>query len=380
MNVIFFLAYGLLLWALCVLDLIKVDKGLRKIVAYAIILSFSVFAAFRGMAVSDTVAYSEYFIEINKNMTAASFFAIDGRFEIGYEFLTKIIALITNSTRIYFFIIAFINISLAYNIFCDKKYIILPLVVYISFFGFYFGFVILRAGLSILFFCYGVLRCRKNFIKLLFSFILALAFHNSAIVAVVLYFICRLGKRNISFSFSLLLIAISFSFYVSEIFIKVLNMGAIKFLMSLNINNKIWLKGLGFLQELVPSGQIIIAKRFVFNIIIYLGTKYVISKSPSLKKEKLLLIIDRLLIFAFIMIGILGNGTLIGRLSDYLFIFNIIYLKLTFNEYQKYRYMVNIRNNMGETAECGAIVITLSLMCIILLNLAFVYRLLILPI
>lgn len=380
MNTIFFLTYSLLLWALCVFDIIKASKDLRKIVAYAIILSFSFYAAMRGMDVSDTMPYAEYFQAIRSEIFTEGFFAINGRFEIGYEFLTKTIALFTNNTKVYFFLIAIINISLAYNIFSDRNYVIIPLVVYISFFGFYFGFVILRAGISILCFCYGVLKCRKNIIRLLISFAFAFVFHNSAIVAIVFYFLGRIGNKNIPFGVAFSIIIVSFAMYVSELFLKLMSTEIIHFLESISSSNKIWIKGLGFLKELVPTGQILISKRFVFNIIIYLGTKIVISRSPTLKKERNLQIIDRLLILSFIMIGLFGNGTLIGRLSDYLFIFNIVYIKLTFKEYQKYKYNISIKNNALIDSGQGAGVIMMVLLCIVLLNITFAHRLLIIPV
>ena len=107
-----------------------------------------------------------------------------------------------------------INFIVAYKRISEKlrlKYnILLFLLIFISYFGLYYSGVVLRAGLSISFMALSSASILENKkIKSIILFLLAISFHNSAIIALpillLLFFNKSIGKKgNITLCFFLL--------------------------------------------------------------------------------------------------------------------------------------------------------------------------------
>jgi energy-converting hydrogenase Eha subunit A len=193
--------------------------GKKSIVSFLFIGIFFAFcAAFRGSYVPDTIAYINSYKSLNSSLFDFNSLA----FEPGFVFFSKLQKCIFGgSYQLYFFIITLLNLFVIYKVIetlnkeinftmdykMNMRLYVTPLVLYISFYGFYFNFIILRAGIACSFLLYSWIVFNQNKVKSIISFFLALLFHTS-IVFSILAFPFLFKKNSIKQSYQYLWIFI----------------------------------------------------------------------------------------------------------------------------------------------------------------------------
>ena len=180
-----------------------------------LITIFSLLLANRSLNTPDTEVYVMFFQNVNLDFTDFT----DFRFEWGFQLLTKFIKVyITSSYRVYLGIIAFLNffiillairklniINLLNNdrIVCGNERYILAVLLYISYFGIYYGGIVLRGGIALSLLIYAsVLWCENKKIwrrckNVILLFLCALSFHITSILALPIFlFFLSTGKYS----------------------------------------------------------------------------------------------------------------------------------------------------------------------------------------
>ena len=324
MHPIFFIIYAIFLICCCAVDITSNDKKLKTNIFYIIIVSFCVLAMFRTNAFADTNIYIGYYNGIKEGLNFSTFFKIDGEFEFGFEFLTKIIAIFRVNHTIYFLIIALLQMFLFRGIVKDSKYSICLLVFFISYFGFYFSFVILRAGFSVLLFLYGITKFQKKPMKLCLCFFVAFLFHYSVIAAIIFYFIAHFARKPLKTNTVLVVLVLVFICYYTAIFTEILVKPLFEFLATLNIDHIAWSRFISYSTRSYHEPYQI-AFRYVFLMVIYYFGNKVINSDKNLKRDKRVIIIDRLYLYGIIICVFLGTGTFVGRINNFLFVLEFFY-------------------------------------------------------
>lgn len=157
--------------------------------------------AFRPSTVRDTIPYIDLFNYMDSYQFTFGFgrpeFGAAGDMEIGFANLCKVISLLSSSYQVFFFVVAFLTIGVGMfaiiliasgtNFVSLAQYRILPVfILFISYYGFMYTGIVLRAGLAISFclLSYAMIF-RKRYALGLISFLLAFGFHNSALLFLV---------------------------------------------------------------------------------------------------------------------------------------------------------------------------------------------------
>lgn len=322
MNILNYVLLGFSLCLTIPLDYLNIKLRNKRIIFYIIGFIFILFCSFRSFAYPDTIAYSDYFYQIKESIKINGFFHIDGKFEIGYEFLNKIVAVLGGNDRVLFFVVATISFILMERTFTSDKFVLIPLGAFIVFYGIYFNFVILRAGLAIMFFCYGAIKCKRKIVKI-FLFLISVFFHQSILLAIILYFVAVIPFKKIKFKTLLIILGTLFIFYYFGLFGYVLK-PIINFCMSLDIDIKLWARFMYYLKEY----QFIffeISIRYIVALVLFIYTNYLIIHNKKLQENKTLNVVQRLIFYALVISSLMGTGDMIIlRFTDMLFIFNII--------------------------------------------------------
>ena len=198
LNVVFFIA-TLLSYFIIQYKTIKVDR----IVSSILFVIFLCLIAFRPISSPDTIPYIKAF----NSMSSYEFsfglgrLSTGTRMEIGFMNLCKFVSLFTSSYKVFFFIVALIIVGIStlsvILIFSsmDKglaiQYRILPaFLLFTSYYGFYYAGIVLRAGLAISFCILSyALVFKKHYVFAILFYLIALSFHNSVLVFLVIYFI-----------------------------------------------------------------------------------------------------------------------------------------------------------------------------------------------
>lgn len=204
LNVAFFLV-TLVAYFATRLGSVKIDHIVSGILFFA----FLCMIAFRPSTVRDTIPY----IDLFKSMDSYQFTfglgrhvgGVGGNMEIGFVNLCKLASLLSSSYQVFFFIVALLTIGvgvLATMLIASRmndnapmpQYRILPaFILFVSYYGFMYTGIVLRAGLAISFclLSYAMI-IRKRYIFALIVYVLAFSFHNSALiflVVIVTYFV-----------------------------------------------------------------------------------------------------------------------------------------------------------------------------------------------
>ncbi len=167
--------------------------------------------ALRGITVG--VDYHSYFYHIQqftRNIHAISDFSLlDSNFEFGFNLLIYIISRLTSDVQV---IVFFINVFMLFFILkglvklLSSKYVALGYFFYLSTF-FFFSFNGLRQAMAIaiVFFSISYIRDKRLF-AYISIIVLAMQFHITAVVAMVMYFLY--STKNIKYEFRYLVISL----------------------------------------------------------------------------------------------------------------------------------------------------------------------------
>lgn len=177
-----FIVFGIIIGILEILNF-KLKK------TYLIVTgSFLLLCAFRSLKIPDTKEYLYAFEKMNTKIFDFQYFY----FEKGFLIFSKLIKILfENSFEIYFFIISFINLFFIKKfIKFNCKFYIIPIILYISFWGIYFNMIILRFGIGFSFYVLSIYFFENKFKKKgIILYILAILFHKSFIFGIISFFI-----------------------------------------------------------------------------------------------------------------------------------------------------------------------------------------------
>ena len=293
------------------------NRQAKKFLLLCSSVMFSVITANRSMLIPDTIPYYEFFL--SQTQITSIFAQNDTRFEIGFVFLTRLIAKLTNNYTIYFFILSIFMLFLAYLAFKDQQLILVTFAAFLSFYGVYFTSVILRAGFAILLFCVAIKQQTK--LKKIIFLIASVLFHYSAIFMAIIFFIVaifRIRKLKpiliiFTFLICLMLYATGFTKSILELIIRVLEKYK---------DNYIILKVYSYLISYVEKFKFGISMRYLLNVMVMLYSIW-FRKSKKLEytnKEKTIL---TYIITGMIVESLFGNMMIVGRMTDFSNIFNI---------------------------------------------------------
>lgn len=164
------------------------------ILRFLLAIIFSLLAAFRSLEVPDTNAYVYNFNILTSNLTNVYM----SYYEQGFTILSLLIKFLFGSNyKIYFFCITIINTFLISKSTKNLgiRLMLLPTILYLSFYGLYFNFVVIRAGLAFSLLLYSWSIFDNNRIKSMLFFLLACFFHQSSIFTGMVYIILFLKKK-----------------------------------------------------------------------------------------------------------------------------------------------------------------------------------------
>lgn len=190
---------------------IKVDRIASALLFFA----FVCMMAFRPDTVGDTLPYMDLFASMDSYKFSLGvgrvFVGSAGTMymEIGFANLCKLTSLVSSSYQFFFFVVAFLNVGvgvLSVMLISSSmhegpkvEYRILPaLLLFISYYGFWYSGILLRAGLAISFCMLSyALIFRKRYVLALLAYVVAFSFHNSALIFLIViaaYLLFPTGK------------------------------------------------------------------------------------------------------------------------------------------------------------------------------------------
>lgn len=366
-----FIVFILISALLVILDLRMTSKRAKKIILISTVILYAVFAAIRSVSeIPDTHAYVKFFLE----QTELEFFAPNkSSFEIGFVYLTRVFTLFTSNYRVYFFGIALIIIGMFAKAFENQKYSLIPIVLFLSFYGIYFSFIILRAGLAITFFVYGVMKCDKSIFKTIVFFILSVLFHISSIVMIFAFLLAVcFRKSKLNYMGVIVLLICLLTVYGSGLTSKMLTVLR-DFLNSLNMNNLIIGKATSYLTSYIQNFSFGISKRYALNVIMFIIMLYQ-ANTRHLEFTKKQKIINIYILMGFILESLFGNAVLIGRLTDFSNMLNITSVCFIISNFA-------VSKTRGispyiKASEKSMVAQKVMFICgiFVILNLAFIYR------
>ncbi len=193
------------------------DKNKRRLLMLTC-LALSFFAGFRDLSWDDTIIYKLCFEDFTPPFRELTFSDKPfGYVERGFFYLGVLVKTFTDNVTIYFLFIALLSFYFLYKAF--DKYCLYPLLgvcAYVSRFYLARNLVQIRAGLSYAIILVAVQYITKRDWKRYFGLVfIAYLFHQSAIIAVPLYFLCLINikKKHIIMG---ILAAFIASYYFSD--------------------------------------------------------------------------------------------------------------------------------------------------------------------
>ncbi len=184
-----------------------------------IITLFALLCATRSMDSYDVQPYVNYLHIIN----SISLTEIDGRYGLGFETLTKILVLVIHDNYVlYFGIVAAINCVIVWRALKKIENVgVYGFILYLGFLGFYYNFIVIRQAFAISFVLLAYSSLMKLEKKWIIFLLIAILFHESAVLALVIIFwgkYFRLSKYMLY-----ILLGISLLFYLTKITDKFIN-------------------------------------------------------------------------------------------------------------------------------------------------------------
>lgn len=319
------------------IDCLIKKRKLKKFYLIILAMLFSFVAANRLISVPDTEAYIEYFNVLSIDIQQNGLLHYTEIFEIGFEMLSRLLLVCGFGHRSIFFIFAFIVSLLGQIVFNDREFPIIVWLLFISFYGIYFSFVILRAGISIMCFCTFIKYIKTKKCGSVISLIVAILFHKSVLFPFLIYLLINVCRFKKSFKREIIVLIVLTMFYVFSVG----NMITIKILNYLNnfIQNSLWDRFSYYLQDF-ETKIFNISFRLMFNLLIYVFAEYVRYKNKNLILSSTDFLMNKLIYLGLCLELFCGSNTVIGRIVDYLFIFNVynlIFIIKYLSTYKKYR-------------------------------------------
>jgi hypothetical protein len=296
----------------------KINKEIiEKFFIYLIIIIFAIFCAERNIKMSDAQPYIEYFDRLNISSFSA-FFKIDGRYGIGYEFLNKIIKLIFgNNYKNFFAIVAVINCLLVYS--ATYKNNKISFLLYLSFFGIYYNFIVLRQGISMSFAILALVNLNKSALKSIFYIVIGSLFHETVLI-VFMFFIVKFIRKGIKQRTYLIVLLISVVLYLTKLTTAIIQPLLLKF---------------DFLIRLIPQFKHYVTNMEYFNDISILYLVYYATSILLVLKRKTNIIYNRLLfinVLGAFLLGVFSTLSVFVRIVDYAFLTYIFLIPMALRE------------------------------------------------
>lgn len=184
---------------LCAFDYLK-DHSVKLIIYIAFSSFLIALPAFRSIGTdNDSGSYEEIFLSGNKySLTEVLEGKYEGNTERGYMLLNKVILMVGGDINTLLFIVALLTGVLNYTlIYKVSKFPFTALLIYLSFFYLYRDFTQIRYGLSCAFAYWTVyFFLKRKYYACIFSFIIALLFHNTAFTLIFILPLCYLFKNR----------------------------------------------------------------------------------------------------------------------------------------------------------------------------------------
>lgn len=287
LTFILFLLIGYIFFCL---SIIKNNKNTEVILRFLFIIFFSFIAAFRFSTVPDTEVYIKHYNDIaSLSFSDFGFY----HFEPGYVCLVKLYCkLLGGSCHNFFFFLTFINliiVSHSFNILYKKQYslINISLLFFISYYGLYFNFIVLRFGIGASFFLCSLAYIKHKKIYSILFYALSIFCHTSFFLIFPIYIIMLMYnncKQKIFFYIWLLVIGIIYYFRIGRFLTNSLIQIIILILKKIFLNYTYYFENLDFGNEKISIrftlnyilGFIFIRygyiknKTYLINLIIYL--------------------------------------------------------------------------------------------------------------
>ncbi len=176
---------------------------LDRIVSGVLFLAFLCLIAFRPTSVRDTVPYIEAFNMMDSYQFSLGLgrVALGANMEISFANLLKLVSLFTSSYQVFFFIVALLTVGIStISILLISssmhegqaiKYRILPaFLLFVSYYGFLYTGIVLRAGLALAFCLLSyAMVFRRRYIFAILVYLTAFSFHNSVLFFLVIFFV-----------------------------------------------------------------------------------------------------------------------------------------------------------------------------------------------
>lgn len=360
---------------LILLDTFKCEKSIKQLFYGIAVVAFVLLATFRTNAFPDTKAYIEFY---NSQIGISLFAPKNTSFEWGTVLLTRLCTLISSSYRMLFFVQAAIVNLIVVIVLKNKDGKLLLYACFMAFYGIYTTFIILRAGLAIAFFALGVLKFEKQWVQRLLCFCIAIVFHISAIPMIVLYlFSCLIKRVNFKAEYVCVIFVALLACYAS---------GTTKYFMILLKNffelferdSLLVIKATSYLKKQIEIFSFGLSFRYCLNVLVYLLALYVVQKN----KVELSKTMRANIFFVFCGLcleSLLGNGLLIGRLTDFCNVINLssigLIIKVNMGQINKFE-LLSIQNKYAYVGEIKSLqVYSFAIASIfVCMNLVFMYR------
>jgi transmembrane protein EpsG len=186
-------------YLLCFFDFAK--SKLDKFLIYFSYCAFiTAVVSFRQVGIdNDSIAYQEMFISYSNSTFNQIIAGGYGYVEKGYVFLNKLVFIFGGGYRTLLIIVAVSTALFNYSFFWKKSgYIFISLLFYISFFYLYRDFTQIRYGLSAAICMWSIhYFFKKRYLFAIILFLLALNFHNAAVIVPLAVFIIMMFKNHL---------------------------------------------------------------------------------------------------------------------------------------------------------------------------------------
>lgn len=289
---------------------------IEKFLIYSSIIVFALFCAERNIKMSDTKAYIQYFEKLDIS-SFASFFSIDGRYGLGYEFLNKVIKIAFGKNyKIFFASVVILNCLLVYSVTYKTNKI--SFLLYLSFFGIYYNFIVLRQGIAISFAIMALVSLNKNVFKSVIYILIGMLFHETILV-LFMFLIARLIKKGIKKRTYLIVLTISLILYLTKVTMVIIQPLLLKFV---------------FLGKFIPQFKYYITDMEIYYDISILYLIYFATTFLLILKGKTSIIYNRLLfinVSGAFFLGVFSALSVTVRIVDYAFLTYIFLIPMAIN-------------------------------------------------
>lgn len=294
----------------------------KKILKLLIISAFIVLVSFRSLTIPDTYGYasSYQYLRVGLSNIFMSYY------ETGFAMFSMLIKMVAGSNyRLFFGVIAVTNLFLVNKLI--KKYninlTIMPLLIYLSFYGFYQNYVVLRAGIAFTLLLYAWATFGKNKIASLFLFFLASSFHLSALIGILGYLVI-IRSRKISTKVYLIWLFAIISLYFLRIDVFIYDFIIETMLENGLFNNHRFLYYINNIRFIEG-----VSYRFLLNYLVAIFLIFTNKNKPNFYNDLLNIYMIGMTIVAFF-----SSFVWIERLTDFFIATNFILIPIAINTFK----------------------------------------------